>query len=144
MGSTLPESTAAEWERPRVLLGVGRGGVELGFEGVEGAGEGRLFAQRRVVEGDFEEGVLAGGEVQRRQARRVHQAVAGLVVVDGDVALLQVGQVAEDGALGDAETAGDLADPPAALAGEEVDQFEDAEGTSDRQGGSFSWGSLFF
>ena len=58
-------------------------------------------------------------------------------MVDGDVELLQVGEIPEDGALGDVETAGDLADPPAALAGEKLNQFEDAEGTCDRQGSSF-------
>jgi hypothetical protein len=60
-------------------------------------------------------------------------------VVDGDVALLQVGQVAENGALGDVEVAGDLADPPAALGREELDQFEDAQGTSDGRGEAPWW-----
>jgi hypothetical protein len=51
-------------------------------------------------------------------------------------AFLQDGEVAEDGVLGDAEVASELADSLAAVAGEQVDQLEDADGTVDRQGSS--------
>ena len=111
-------STPASCRACGRLLGQGGGGVELGLEGVEGGAQGGLVAQRRVVERHFEQGVLFGGEVQGPQGGGIQQAVAVLVAVERDVALGELGQVAEDGALGDAEAFGDLADRARAAAGE--------------------------
>ena len=69
-----------------------------------------MVAQRRVVECDFEQGVLVGGEVDRFEGGGFEQSIAVFVLVEREVFFLQIGEITKDGAARDLELFGHLVD----------------------------------
>jgi hypothetical protein len=116
---------AGEGEGPGGLLDGAGDGVELRSEGAEAALEGGAAAQRRVVEGEPEEGALLGGQVERPERRPLDQPVAVLVPIERDLPPVECREVPVGGALRDLEMLDDLPERPRPTPAEEGDELEE-------------------